>query len=48
LKLLGEPTVLEDADAMRNKSGSEPITVAGQALPLEDLLKALDLSQENT
>jgi hypothetical protein len=46
LALLGETPFLNVAEAARYGTGSEPITNAEQALPLEDLLEALDRSQE--
>lgn len=46
LALLGETSVLNDADAARYGTDSEPITKAEMGLPLKDLLHALDRSQE--
>jgi len=46
LKLMGKEPLLDDWSAVRYKTDSEPITSNEQALPLEDLLKALDLSQQ--
>jgi hypothetical protein len=46
LALLGELPVMDEADAARYATGSEPITRPEQALHLEKILSDLDCSQE--
>jgi hypothetical protein len=46
LKLLGQPPVWGEEESLRYETGSEPITSSAQALPLEELLKDLDRTQE--
>jgi uncharacterized damage-inducible protein DinB len=46
LRLVGAEPVWSQGEADRYKTGSAPIVNGDQALPLEELLRALDLSQE--
>jgi uncharacterized damage-inducible protein DinB len=46
LELLGEPQLWGEAEKARYRTGSDPVTIEAQALPLERLLADLDRSQE--
>lgn len=46
LALLDEPPTLTEAEVARYRTGAEPITDAGSAVPLDRLLSALDEAQE--
>ena len=46
LNLMGEAPLLDHERADFYRTGSEPITSAEQAVPLEDLLQVLELSQQ--